>query len=117
MSQIFSSSSAGLRAEAANFSQVDIKEWHTDLSCRSINSSSSNYDWRNILTKEYLSSLNSSTSSSSRIEYFELNNTMRDLADLHISHPYSIDCTHYCYAPLLWQPLWHRLADMAEKMV
>jgi hypothetical protein len=100
----------GVRAEAANFSAVDPEMWHSDLACRAI-TAKENLDWRNILAKESLA-----RHGQGKIAFVGLNGTTKSLADLHISHPYKLDCTHFCYTPLLWQPLWHYLATLAESL-
>lgn len=97
----------GRRAEAANFTAVDIHSWHIDLACRAL-TAETDLDWRNLLAKEYLA-----RTAAGRLQFFDLNEATERAADLHISHPYKLDCTHYCYAPLLWQPLWHYLVDAA----
>ena len=34
--------------------------------------------------------------------------------DLHVCHPtYKFDCTHYCFTPLLWQPMHYDIEEMS----
>lgn len=94
----------GLEAEAANLSATDAHSWHTKVACRASNLTEA-LDWRNSIASQAL------RSAGPRVRFFGLNGTTARLADMHISHPHKVDCTHYCYAPLLWQPLWHLLAD------
>jgi hypothetical protein len=36
---------------------------------------------------------------------------------MHTSNPAIFhDCTHYCFSPLLFQPLWHQIAALTEAM-
>ena len=39
----------------------------------------------------------------------------KDAADMHTCHPvHHHDCTHLCYSPLLYQPLWHDLKRVTK---
>jgi hypothetical protein len=34
---------------------------------------------------------------------------------MHTSNPLIFhDCTHYCFSPLLFQPFWHQLQELAS---
>ena len=95
-------------AEATNLTTMSINLWHTNVSCSAIKKEN---DWRNAISRETLDRM-----TNNRIKYFHLNGTTQLLADMHISHPYNMDCTHYCFMPLLWQPLWHYMASIADMM-
>lgn len=68
-------------------------------------------DWRNIdvynlLEKNKLKKIH-------MIPFHEL--TM-PLYNMHAGNSRFQDCTHYCYLPQMWQPIWHQIYSATKKM-
>jgi hypothetical protein len=65
-------------------------------------------DWRNIEAKRLISDLNLTA-----LRYVPFFNATRDLYSLHPGKDANghVDCTHFCWTPTMWQPLWAALAS------
>ena len=73
--------------------------------------------WFSIVCCSPLSRTPSHPYHSSHITHQTTHRYTKDTADMHVCHPlFKYDCTHYCYWPLLWQPLWHQLKERSAKL-
>mmetsp|Transcript_13339 Transcript_13339/g.29213 ORF Transcript_13339/g.29213 Transcript_13339/m.29213 type:complete len:429 (+) Transcript_13339:154-1440(+) len=94
--------------------------------CRAISNTSYMADWRNDIVRDLLgervggrggeggSGSGDRGSKYGNIELFPIAAITRPLADMHTCNPlYKHDCTHYCYTPLMLQPLWHQIRQLA----
>jgi hypothetical protein len=75
--------------------------------CLPIANQSSAVDWRNKIPLNELS-----TGAYDPVELLEIHDTLEPFWDM---HHHSGDCTHFCYSPVLWQPMWHRLYRILER--
>jgi hypothetical protein len=98
--------------ESTNFSLVFNQDFMVPGCCARVTNSSYMADWRNDVLTETFNSRPELRDSLHLLPFAELT---RDLADLHTCNPYFfLDCTHYCYTPMMWQPLWHQIRDMTS---
>ena len=67
-------------------------------------------DWKDIETRRIFESMAEQMENSS-IWFLPLGNLTRPLWDAHIG---DIDCTHFCSAPFLFEPIWWALTTAAE---
>jgi hypothetical protein len=80
--------------------------------CQKVENTSSQLDWRNELVKNYLREHNLQN-----LHYLATREMFLPLVNEHV---HKGDCTHYCYSPMLYQPIYqemHRLLalDIARK--
>ena len=85
------------------------KEMKNDIyNCVSIQNKSFELDWRNLIVKRFLKTLELTSKDKKLIQYLSVRDVFLDLSDLH----YNNDCTHYCWTPMLYQPIFQRLYDI-----
>jgi hypothetical protein len=86
-----------------------------DAFCQPINDTSN--DWRNdILWNDFIRGpWGESLSAMSHVllEVLPMHALTRDLADLHVRQGHH-DCTHYCYSPMLYQPIYSSLERISK---
>ena len=73
-------------------------------------------DWRNerlhSIIKDFNNSIRGEKLSSFRLNVFPMRSLTRPLHDMHLySYQYGVDCTHFCWTPMMWQPLWVYILD------
>ena len=81
-------------------------------------------DWRNRAVHDRVKTFNVGRAAGGRagdkgraMEVLPLAKYTKEAADLHTCHQvHQHDCTHLCFTPLLWQPLWHDLIRLAKTM-
>jgi hypothetical protein len=94
-----------------------VEEFQTPTCCAPITNTTRGSDWRNEVAMDYLGEMKTQGRGSD-IELIPFSDVTRPAADLHICHPtYKFDCTHYCYTPLLWQPMYYDIEEVAIKRV
>ena len=74
-------------------------------------------DWRNELLHSIVHDFNSKRGNLKpfTLHIFPMRNLTRPLHDLHLySHQYGVDCTHFCWTPMMWQPLWVYILDVVK---
>ena len=97
---------AGL--ESDELSEADIFQ----RICPTFSNTSFEADWRN-----YIASMAVAELSHPQLSFFSTEHVLINVTDLYAVNMLSwYDCTHFCYSPLMWQPQWHYLADVAESM-
>lgn len=80
--------------------------------CLPIRNTSWRADWRN-----YIADLEVKRLNHPRVSFFTTNHSLMNVVDMFcVSSVAQLDCTHFCYSPLMWQPLYHHLAEVAESM-
>jgi hypothetical protein len=96
-----------------NVSKIPIKDFHIPTSCTYITNTSYMADWRNDLVKKLIKDM--PAEDRALLPVIPFAKYTKDAADLHTTNPlFKHDCTHYCYTPLLWQPLWYHLRDITR---
>jgi hypothetical protein len=79
-------------------------------------------DWRNFIAFHKISlwkgGRNHGGSSATRISIYSTHQALVNLSDLFTSGrgARKFDCTHFCYHPLMWQPMFHFIAEFAKRM-
>ena len=80
--------------------------------CPLIKNTSWRADWRNYIAELLVRKLGHP-----QVSFFTTNHTLINVVDMFcVSSTAQLDCTHFCYSPLMWQPMYHHLADLAESM-
>ena len=72
-------------------------------------------DWRNNVPLNMIREMNLS-----RVSFFSMGRDLVNVVDMFTVgySPFDVpDCTHHCYHPLMWQPLWHHLAEVATHLI
>ena len=78
--------------------------------CPTFSNTSFEADWRNQIASNALLEL-----SHPQLSYFSTEHVLINVTDMFAINTISwLDCTHFCYSPLMWQPQWHHLAEVAE---
>ena len=93
--------------------KVDINNWHTPTCCQDITKTNADLDWSNAVVRRHLAR----KGLTKKISYLPFAQATEATSDMHICHPYhKDDCTHYCWWPLIFQPLFHQLANISAYM-
>ena len=80
--------------------------------CPAFSNTSFEADWRNHIASKAVAEL-----SHPQLSYFSTDHVLINVTDMFAINTIPwLDCTHFCYSPLMWQPQWHYLADIAESM-
>lgn len=91
-----------------NDTLVPAKEFMVPHCCQHISNSS---DWRNDIARQLIQAKPQYVA---HIPILPMADITRDIPDLHTCNPYyKHDCTHYCFTPLMYQPLWHQMRELA----
>ena len=89
----------------------EIINYHVDK----ISNYSEPADWRNYIIKQFI---RSNPEYSKDILYFPFADATKETPDMHTCHlKYKHDCTHYCFWPLLYQPLWNQINKASENLL
>ena len=81
--------------------------------CPRFTNTSFEADWRNQIASAAVTEI-----SHPRLSFYSTKHALIDVTDMHAINTIKwLDCTHFCYSPLMWQPEWHYLAALAESMV
>ena len=90
-------------------------EVHVPTCCHKISNYTESADWRNYIIKQFI---RSNTQYSNDILYFPFADATRETPDMHTCHlKYKHDCTHYCFWPLLYQPLWNQIKKASDNLL
>lgn len=101
------------------FNGYFLKQKSDEKICRNIKNTSFRGDWRNDYVwkkflegkwAHYVSSLNVT------VGILPTRQLTVELSDMHVSHDYR-DCTHYCYTPMMYQPIYHDLVELSTKLI
>lgn len=93
------------------FYNVTVKDWHVPNCCQDIRLPGN--DWRNEIVTKHVKE----KKLEKNIMMLDFADATTALSDMHICHPYfKDDCTHYCFSPLLFQPLWYQLQNISIYM-
>jgi len=107
---------------------IKAQDWQVPGCCVSITNTTYGNDWRNDLVTEELKRLQKGGRANDpldptgkgvghAIEILPFADITIPIADMHVCSPlYHYDCTHYCYWPLMWQPLWHEMEEEVRKV-
>lgn len=88
---------------------VTLSEFMVPHCCHRITNAS---DWRNDIVHDLIRRNEQLKVS---IPILPMADISRDIPDLHTCNPwYKHDCTHYCFTPLMYQPLWHQIASLTS---
>ena len=72
-------------------------------------------DWRNELLHTIIDDFNNNKGDqlpTFTLNIFPMRRLTRPLHDMHLySSKYGVDCTHFCWTPMMWQPLWTYILD------
>lgn len=91
------------------------QEVHVPTCCHKISNYTEPADWRNYIIKQFI---RSNPEYSNDILYFPFADATKETPDMHTCHlKYKHDCTHYCFWPLLYQPLWHQINKASENLL
>lgn len=93
-----------------NFSTYSDENFMVPGCCSRVTNSSYMADWRNDIVA---AQFKANSELRNTLHLLPMASLTRDLPDLHTCNPYLyIDCTHYCYMPMMWQPLWHQIKEL-----
>ncbi len=107
---------------------LKVPDWQVPGCCVHITNYTSGNDWRNELAEAELRRMQkggrlndpadpSGLGAGRHIELLRMFDLTAPIADMHVCSPlYHYDCTHYCFWPLMWQPLWHELDAAVRKL-
>jgi hypothetical protein len=94
-----------------NLEAVTPREFMVPHCCHSIHNAT---DWRNDIVHTLIQA---NATYSKSIPILPMADITRDIPDLHTCNPYfKHDCTHYCFTPMLYQPLWHQIRDLTMSL-
>lgn len=98
--------------DTTNFTLIPDRDFMVPGCCSPVTNSSYMADWRNDVVTE---SFDARPELRESIHLLPFAHITRDIPDLHTCNPFFfLDCTHYCYTPMMWQPLWHQIRDMTS---
>ena len=101
-------------AKGIGHNQYATVDFQVPNCCTPISNTSKGNDWRNEIAADYLSSMKEA-GKATEIAVVPFADVTNPATDLHVCHPtYKFDCTHYCYTPLLWQPMHYDIEDMTK---
>eukprot|EP01038_Epipyxis_sp_PR26KG_P010193 gene10193-13712_t len=93
-----------------NFSTIEVSKSVVPTCCRPVTNGSKEADWRNGIARQLLE--NKKYENIILVPFADIT---RPIADMHTCNPvYKHDCTHYCYWPLMWMPLWDQLQEITN---
>lgn len=84
---------------------------HSPGCCAPISNLSSAADWRNRVVRDVLLS---HPDKFDGLTYVPMAKLTVPLDSMHVCNTFNVDCTHYCYMPLLWSPVWRALLDAVK---
>jgi hypothetical protein len=116
---------------------ISVADWQVPGCCVHITNTSFGNDWRNEIANSELQRVqmggggtggaggaggaagdSTAAGKGKGIQLIPLAKITQPIADMHVCSPlYHYDCTHYCYWPLMWQPLWHDMSRVATELV
>lgn len=107
---------------------INETDWQVPGCCVSITNTTYGNDWRNSLALEELKRVQTGGRTNDpldptgngrgrSISVLPFADITIPVADMHVCSPlYHYDCTHYCYWPLMWQPVWHGMNDQIKEI-
>lgn len=101
-------------AKGIDYNVIKTEDFQVPNCCTPISNLTKGNDWRNEMVVDYLAEMQGQNRGQD-IKITPFSDVTRPAADLHICHPtYKFDCTHYCYTPLLWQPMYYDIEEIAQ---
>ncbi len=89
------------------------EDFQVPTCCTPITNTSYGNDWRNEIIVQHLASMREA-GKGKQVSVVPFADVTNPATDLHVCHPtYKFDCTHYCYTPLLWQPMHYDIEGMS----
>ena len=87
----------------------DVNSVHSPGCCSPINNRSFAADWRNRIVRDILAA--SEPDKFPKLRYVPMSELTMPLDTMHNCNLFNIDCTHLCFMPLLWSPIWRAIYD------
>jgi hypothetical protein len=102
-------------AKGIDHDQIKTDDFQVPNCCTPISNFSRGNDWRNEMVADRLAEMQQQ-GKGKHIQITPFSDVTTPATDLHICHPtYKFDCTHFCYTPLLWQPMYYDLEIIAQE--